>query len=203
MSADNKPLTLGDVSMMIGAHKLNTRTCPLDDLDRATASSLTFDDQKNRERGEVIAQGISGHRQACPTRALARRIRYLRMHNATLNTPLCAVWRNNRLMFITSGLITKVLQTSAAALPNLGFPADQVTARSLRAGGAMALLCGRVDADTIKLVGRWRSDAMFRYLHAQALPIVRKLARTMLLHGNFTLAPGNDVPAAAAPILAQ
>ena len=65
---------------------------------------------------------------------------------------------------------------------------------SLRAGGAMALLCGRVDADTIWLVGRWKSDAMFCYLHAQALPLVWHLAHTMLTHGAFSLLPGSDLP---------
>ena len=64
-----------------------------------------------------------------------------------------------------------------------------MNARSLRAGGAMALLCGRVDADTIRLVGRWKSDAMFRYLHAQALPLVRHLAHTMLNPWRFLPAP--------------
>ena len=54
----------------------------------------------------------------------------------------------------------------------------------------MALLCAGIDADIIKLVGRWRSDAMFRYLHAQALPIVRQLAKSMVNHGEFTLARG-------------
>ena len=68
-----------------------------------------------------------------------------------------------------------------------------MNAHSLRAGGAMALLCGRVDADTIRLVGRWKSDAMFHYLHAQALPLVRHLAPTMLTHGAFSLLPGSDL----------
>ena len=202
-SIDNHPLLFQDISLMIGARKLNLMTCPLDDLDRATASSITFDNQKNRERGEVIAQGLSGHPRACPTKALARRIRYLRTHHATARTPLCTIFSTDRLFFVTSGLLTKTLQTSVAALPHLGFQANQVNARSMRAGGAMALLCGRVDTDTIKLVGRWRSDAMFRYLHAQALPIVNRLAQTMLRHGNFTLAAGADVPAAAEAILAH
>ena len=72
-----------------------------------------------------------------------------------------------------------------------------MNARSLRAGGAMALLCGRVDADTIRLVGRWKSDAMFCYLHAQALPLVRHLAHTMLTHGAFSMLPGSDLPLGA------
>ena len=54
----------------------------------------------------------------------------------------------------------------------------------------MALLCAGIDTDLIRLVGRWRSDAMFRYLHAQATPIVKQLAKQMVSHGHFTLAPG-------------
>ena len=75
--------------------------------------------------------------------------------------------------------------------------------RSLRSGGAMALLCGGADTNVIQLVGRWRSDAMFRYLHAQALPLIAPLATTMLTSGSFTLMPGSDMPAHAPPILAQ
>lgn len=201
-SDDNKPLKFRDVTLSIGSRRLNLVTCPLPDLDRATNSSLTFDDQKNRERGEVIAQARSGHSRACPTKAIARRIKYLRQNNASLDTPLCTVFKpNNRRTYVTSNALTKTLQVSAAALPHLGFPADEITARSMCAGGAMALLCGKVDSDTIRLVGRWKSDAMFRYLHAQALPLVRNLARTMLHHVNFTLAPGADMPPPAAPIL--
>jgi hypothetical protein len=58
----------------------------------------------------------------------------------------------------------------------------------------MALLCGNVDRDVIRLVGRWKSDAMFRYLHSQALPLISGLAKTILHHGNFALLPGNDMP---------
>ena len=61
----------------------------------------------------------------------------------------------------------------------------------------MALLCGKVDTDVIKLVGRWRSDSIFRCLHSQALPVIGNLAKTMLSHGQFTLIPGSNVPPAA------
>jgi hypothetical protein len=94
-----------------------------------------------------------------------------------------------------------MLQEATTLSSNLGYGASDVSARSLRAGGAMALLCGRVDADTIRLVGRWQSDTMFRYLHAQALPIIRDLANTMVLHGNFVLLPDSGLPAAAAALL--
>ena len=37
---------------------------------------------------------------------------------------------------------------------------DEVSAHSLRAGGAAALLCTNVDPNVIQLLGRWKSDAM-------------------------------------------
>jgi hypothetical protein len=67
----------------------------------------------------------------------------------------------------------------------------------------MALLCAQVDPDIIKMVGRWRSDAMFRYLHLQATPLIGDLSHRMLTGGNFTLLPDADVPAPAAALLLQ
>ena len=145
--------------------------------------------------------GRSGHSKACPTQALIRRILYLRQHNATPQTPLCAVRHNNNWKYVTSRLITATLKVSTAALPHLNFLPGDVTVRSMRAGGAMALLCGKIDNQTIRLVGRWKSDAMFCYLHAQALPLVNNLASVILQHGAFTLLPGQDVPPTALPIL--
>ena len=102
---------------------------------------------------------------------------------------------------LTSNHITTLLREAARSLLTLGFTPTDVNARSLRAGSALALLCGRVNADTIRLVGRWRSDAMFRYLHAQALPLIRGLKRIMLTHGAYTLLPGTDIPQPAAQLV--
>jgi hypothetical protein len=44
---------------------------------------------------------------------------------------------------------------------------ELISARSMRPGGATALLCASVDADSIKLVGRWKSDSMLSHLLAQ------------------------------------
>jgi hypothetical protein len=68
-------------------------------------------------------------------------------------------------------------------------------AKSLQAGGAMALLLAHVDTDIIRLIGHWRSDEMLRHLHLQAQPIMRNFASLMLHSGNYyTLLPGQDVP---------
>jgi hypothetical protein len=49
----------------------------------------------------------------------------------------------------------------------------------------MALKCANVNSDTIKLLGRWRSDEMLRYLHVQAEPLTRDFAAHMVRHGNY------------------
>jgi hypothetical protein len=78
--------------------------------------------------------------------------------------------------------------------PSIGFLPNDITAKSLRTGGAMALLLAQVDTDVIRLIGRWRSDEMLRYLHLQAQPVMLNFARRMLQGGVYTLLPGQDVP---------
>jgi hypothetical protein len=57
----------------------------------------------------------------------------------------------------------------------------------------MSLLCVKVDTDMIRLLGRWRSDEMLRYLHVQSFPLVAPLAQQMLQHGHFTLMANHPV----------
>ena len=198
---DNHPLCFSDVTLLIGATRLDILTASPTDLRRATHVSHTFDDQKNRERGEIIAHGRSGHTLACAVLTIIRRILCLRAQHLPVTSPLCT-YVDSRPTPLTTNYITTLLHAAARSLLTLGFAPNDVNARSLRAGGAMALLCGRVDADTIRLVGRWRSDAMFCYLHAQALPLIRDLSRIMLTHGAYTLLPGTDLPQPAAQLVA-
>jgi hypothetical protein len=58
----------------------------------------------------------------------------------------------------------------------------------------MALLNGGVDTDIIRLIGRWRSDKMLRYLHVQAEPLMQCHSALMLAGGNYTLHPNSAVP---------
>ena len=56
-------------------------------------------------------------------------------------------------------------------------------------GGTMALLMARVDTDKIRLVGRWRSDIMLRYLHRTAQTFTEGLASRMVQHRDYALIP--------------
>ena len=58
---------------------------------------------------------------------------------------------------------------------HLGFTHKYVSAWSLWAASAMALLCSRVGTDIISLIGRCRSNEMMRYLHVQAEPIMKNI----------------------------
>ena len=77
-----------------------------------------------------------------------------------------------------------------------GLQYSDISARSLRAGGAMALLCGNIDSDLIKILGRWHSNAMIRYLHQQAKPIMRRYTHAMYNNGTYTFLPSETVPQA-------
>lgn len=195
--SESAPFRFADVQLFHGPVRLNLHTASDAALLAATFSSLTFTNQKNGVRGEVLGLAHSGNPQFSPTLCLARRIIHLRNHNATPMTPLASVWntRTNSFQPISATDITSALRLSCTLLgPQFGFSPSDISARSLRASGAMALLCAHVDTDVIRLLGRWRSDEMLRYLHVQAEPVMRDFSSRMLLNGSFTLHPNESVP---------
>jgi hypothetical protein len=75
-----------------------------------------------------------------------------------------------------------------------GIIPDEVSARLLRAGGAMALICGKVDKNLIQMIGRWHSNVMICYLHMQAQPIVQHSASKMYNNGTYAFLPNETAP---------
>ena len=97
---------------------------------------------------------------------------------------------------MTPPKITAYLKTTVklfAGTP-LGFTHHDVSARSLRVAGAMAVFFSGVDHDIISLIGCWRSNKMMRYVHMQAEPIMWNFSKLMISHGNYNLLPHTDVP---------
>ena len=84
--------------------------------------------------------------------------------------------------------------------PSVGFTPSEVSAKSLRASGAMALLRAGIDHDRIKLLGRWRSDEMLRYFHVQAASVTSHYAQDMITHGDFSLIPNQSVQNPRVPL---
>ena len=189
-----QPFQLRDVRFFLGNLALSTLTATPDQLLSATFVTLEFTTQKNGVRGEVIGLGRSGDPLFCPVLAAARRCLHLRTAGAPDTQPLASFVDplSHHLTRIAPPDITALLRLSVTILgTQYGFLPGDVSARSLRAAGAMALLCADVDTDRIRLLGRWQSDQMFRYLHVQAEPVMRHFSSRMLQGGNYTLLPNH------------
>jgi hypothetical protein len=199
-NSESDPFRLCDVEFAVGTGLFRGDSIPLDMLPQAQGARLQFTTQKNCNAGEKIAHGLTGDPLLCPIRALARLVVHLRGQNAPNTTPLHCT--EPLTLSVHARHITAALRHAARTVQHAtGISPDKLTACSLRPGGATALLCGKIDNDTIKLVGRWKSDAMLRYLHTQAVPAMGNLARSMFQHGNFTFQPEQLVPGQAAVIV--
>ena len=115
---------------------------------------------------------------------------HLRANNAPLETPLCVFYQEGHAFLVTPDMLTDLLRRAVALCPSCGLTPSDISARSLRSTGAMALVCARVDACHTRLVGRWRSDELYEYLHVQAEPIYRDLSARMLQGGDYNFVPG-------------
>jgi hypothetical protein len=187
------PFCHKDVQLFISPCRLNLQTLSTAKSAQACFGSLTFTDQKNGIRGKVIGQALIGDSFICPVKALVGRVLYLWSHNAPPTTPLS--WVFNKLAQVTPSVLTATLRDSVQYLDlDLGFLPPEVSARSLWAAGATALLLAQVDPAIIRLIGRWQSDKMLRYLHVQAYLLMRNYSHLMLDAGNYTLIPNQLVP---------
>jgi hypothetical protein len=165
------------------------------DLHAATFVSFTFTKQKNGTKGEVITHGLSTDPLACPVKATVRRVLHLRQNKSTPTTRLASYFHKGKRIPIKETDVTTSLRLATIATAHQkGLKHSDISARSLRAGGAMALICCRIDHNTIRMLGEWNSDAMIRYLHLQAKPLMRQFAVTMFNHGTYSFLPTDTVP---------
>jgi hypothetical protein len=183
--SNTQPFTLHDVCFRVGDLTASAATIDLATVPYATFVTLRFTRQKKGVENEIVGQARSGHSTICPVLAAIRRTIHLRSNAALPSTPLCAAF-TPAIILITAAHLTTHLRRAAAAVSHLtGFDPSDISARALRAGGATALLCAKVDTDVIRLLGRWQSDQMLRYLHLQAYPQMHTFARLMFAGGNF------------------
>jgi hypothetical protein len=193
--SDDAAFCLHDVGLYIQGRKLDLLAASDAELKISTSASYTLTTQKNGNRNEKLVQGISGDPWCCPVKATVRRVLLHRHHKATSVTPLAAFYRGRRRTLIKVKDVTEVLRNAMRLNVHCtGIEASEVSARSLRAGGAMALLRGRVDLNNIRMMGRWNSDAMMRYLHVQAQPILGNYANCMFNQGTYSFLPDETVP---------
>ena len=184
------PFTLRDIQFFVGNQPFQATTASAPTCAAATFGSLLFTTQKNGVKGESIGHGATGHPRACAVATIRRRVAHLRQHGATPDTHLAVIFNGTAWSTVRSAEITTALRAATTLMgPQVGFTPEDVSARLMRAGGAMALLMSRVDTDTIRLVGRWRSDVMLRCLHTTTKTFTEGLASRMVQHGDYALTP--------------
>lgn len=182
-----------DIALWVGTRAIDPLGCPLTDLRAAMFASLTFTRQKNGVRGEKIGHGRSGDPLICPVLSLVELLITLRALHVPPSTPINAYFParpGGPLRYVLSADLTRRIRTALAIYPDPSYSPSDVSARSTRAGGAMALLCAGLNRDHIRMIGRWKSDELFRYLHVHAQPLMTGVAAQMLRGGTFRLTPG-------------
>ena len=141
--SDSTPFRLSDVTFTVGRTVSNTATATENELATATFVILTFSTQKNGVWGGGIVHGGTGDPMLCPKDSLRRRVTHLRQQDTPANTPLARFkiprghWTN-----VTPTMITAHLKATVKlfAGTHLGFTHQDVSAQSLWAAGARALL---------------------------------------------------------------
>jgi hypothetical protein len=152
--SNDTPFSLADVELRVDDRAIDPIICSNTDLHAATFISLTFTTQKNGMKGEVIAHGLSINDQACSIKAAIRDILHLLQHKATKTTPLALYFHNIKYIVIKATYVSQALSMATTAMAHeTGLKHADISARSLSACGAMALTCGRIEHNTIHMLG--------------------------------------------------
>ena len=200
------------IQFVIGKTVYPADAAPLNDANNIKLiehAYLTFSDQKNAVKGEQIGHAATNDDFFCGAKALGRIVHRYLQHGAPPDTPICRHYNpaDQSWYDIKSRHITNALRHGAELCRSTtGIDPALLSARSLRPGGATALMMADIDTDHICLMGRWKSDAMFRYLRIQAATNKRAFAQRMLDNGSYTFAPaafqqGSALPQETPPAL--
>lgn len=172
------PFTLKDVTFKIGTQAYNASVIPLALLPLVTYVGMHFTEQKNGIKNETIGLTCSRDLQACPVLAAVHRVQHLREHQMPAHTPLFVYFNQGVQHRITDRMITEHLRIAGVAINQPAL----YTVGALRNTGAQSLLQAQVPLPMIKLIGRWRSDEVFRYLTARSEHLMEPYAEAMLHH---------------------
>jgi hypothetical protein len=152
--SDDAAFKLQDVGLYIHGCKLDLFAANDAEVKSATSVSYIFTTQKNGNRNEKLVHGLSGDPWCCPIKATVRRVLLHRRHKASLATPVASFYHGNRRTLVKARDVTEVLRCAMRLnIHRTGIEPLEISARSLPAGGAMALLHGKVDLSNIRMMG--------------------------------------------------
>jgi hypothetical protein len=187
-------LTVGDISF-------STKTCqPItiltqETLRKAHFVSLTFREQKNRDKNVTRTQQRNYDPLLCPVAIWAKIVlRILQSPNTSMSTPVChlfdpsdSIGRQSKQ--ISQAAVNHILRLTCKLKPALyfGYRAADIGTHSIRAGAAMALFMANEHPHKIMLLGRWSSDAFLAYIRPQVQEWTSGMSANMLQNESFHL----------------
>ncbi|KAF4127937.1 hypothetical protein GN958_ATG22765 [Phytophthora infestans] len=126
----------------------------------ATSVQITFRGSKTDQVGYSTQRTLlkSGQAPICPVFAALLLLRNAASLKLPSNSPICTASRHQ---VLSTESMTKTLRRAAE---RCSIPAHTISTHSLRTGGATALHSAGVDTDTIRMHGRWASDAYQAYI---------------------------------------
>jgi hypothetical protein len=191
-------ITIGDVEFRKDGRKVSRDRET--EMEEADTVSITFRTQKNGEKGTTVTQHRTTGRHAngtsrlCPVTALARLVARVRSYPiadlewaAVDQRPINLVATDLGLELVTAQQVLHHLRAAALQYgeQRLGFPISKIGTHSLRAGAATAMFLAGVPAETIQLIGRWRSQTFLRYIRIQVQQLTQGVATDMTTNPNF------------------
>ncbi|POM79269.1 Hypothetical protein PHPALM_3118 [Phytophthora palmivora] len=129
-------------------------------LCKTEAVEIIFRGQKNDQHRQGPKRVLfrSGHSVLCPVILRMFLVENPRRLNLQQYVP---IWSTSPSRMLPAETLSQALQAAAKAS---GEDATIYSCRSLRRGGARALLAAGVDSTTVMLHGRWKSDSHQRYI---------------------------------------
>jgi hypothetical protein len=191
-------ITVGDVEFRRDGRRVSHDR--VREMEAADTVSITFRTQKNGERGTTVTQHktagarMGGATRLCPVVAFARLVSRVRGYQVQDlewadedRRPINLMCDDQGVTLVTAQQILQHLRAAALQYgePRLGFPISKVGTHSIRAGAATAMFLAGVPAETIQLIGRWRSQTFLRYIRIQVQQLTRGVAENMTTNPNF------------------
>ena len=137
-------------------------------INSAKSVIITFKFQKNRTKFQSIKQDQNSS-NLCAVKIWATIVsRILSYPKGNINSSINMVRTGRSYQFIKSTTIRSNIRKTVETIgkTKLGFSKDTVGTKSLRSTFAMLLYLNKIPTETIKRMGRWKSDAVFEYVRA-------------------------------------
>jgi hypothetical protein len=182
------PIRACDVTFRDIQKRLVPHTSP--SIFRAEYVTLVFRDQKNGRKLEARTMRRTGEFVLCPILRWASIVDRLRRHKFTSTTEV--FWfgpPTARRHTITIKYLADTMKTTCRVLggqAEFGFGPDDIGAKSIRSGAAMALFLKGVGTPMIMILGRWVSESFMDYIRPQVLEWTSDLSLQMASVDHFT-----------------